>query len=70
MFWVGVAVIFGGHYILSLAFANMTIGITMTWTAVVIGIIMIFIMAFLGGKDILGMVKASKAAEVKLKAEK
>ena len=69
VFWVCVAVIFGGHYVLSLAFSNMGIGVAMTWTSIVVGIIMIFIMAVLGGKDIAGMVRDSKEAEVKLKAQ-
>ncbi len=66
-FWICVAVIFGAHYVLSLAFANMGIGVTMTWVAIVVGIVMIFIMAILGGKDIINMAKESKAAEARLK---
>lgn len=69
IFWIGVAIIFGGHYVLSLAFANMTIGVVMTWVALIVGVIMIFIMAILGGKDIAGMVKASKEAEAGMKSK-
>lgn len=67
VFWVCVAVIFGAHYVLSLAFANMGIGVAMTWVSIVVGIIMIFIMAILGGKDIVAMARESKAAEERLK---
>ena len=60
VFWVCVAVIFAAHYILSFAFHVEPMGIAMVWTSFVIGVIMIFIMAILGGKDIAGMVKANK----------
>lgn len=66
-FWVCVTVIFGGHYVLSLAFTYMGIGVTMTWISIIVGVIMIFLMAILGGKDIIGMAKESKAAEARLK---
>lgn len=69
IFWICVAVIFGAHYILSFAFINQNIGVMMTWVALIVGIAMIFIMAILGGKDILGMVKESKAEEARLKAK-
>lgn len=69
-FWICVAVVFGAHYILSFGFSHQGIGITMTWAALAIGVIMIFIMAILGGKDIAGMAKASKEAEKKMKKMK
>lgn len=68
-FWVGVIIIFAGHYILSLGFHVEALGLAMTWAAFGVGIVMIFIMAVLGGKDIVGMVKDSKAAEQRLKAQ-
>ena len=39
----------------------------MVWASFGVGAIMIVIMAVLGGKDIVGMVKDSKAAEQRLK---
>lgn len=62
IFWIGVAVIFGAHYVMSFGYANKGIGIAMTWVSLVIGVAMIFIMAILGGKDIMQMAKDSKAA--------
>lgn len=62
-FWVIIAVVFIAHYILSFAFANMGIGIAMTWTSFIVGGFMIFIMAILGGKDLAGMVRASKESQ-------
>ena len=40
----------------------------MVWASFGVGAIMIFIMAILGGKDIVGMVKDSKKAEARIKA--
>ena len=68
-FWIGVIIIFAGHYILSLGFHVEALGLTMTWASFGVGTVMIFIMAILGGKDIVGMVKDSKAAEQRLKAQ-
>ncbi len=68
-FWIGVIIIFAGHYILSLGFHLEALGLTMTWASFGVGTVMIFIMAILGGKDIVGMVKDSKAAEQRLKAQ-
>lgn len=68
MFWIAVAVVFGAHYILSFGFAKEGVGITMTWASLIIGVIMIFIMAILGGKDIAGMAKANKAAQKNMKS--
>ena len=66
-FWIGVIIIFGGHYLLSFTFHFEPMGIGMVWASFGVGTIMIFIMAILGGKDIVGMVKDSKASEKKLK---
>ena len=63
IFWVVIAVIFLGHYVLSFAFANQTVGVIMVWTAFIVGGAMIFMLAALGGKDIVHMAKANKAAE-------
>lgn len=69
IFWVIMAIIFVAHYTLSFGFTNMGFGVAMTWVSLVIGVIMIFVMAILGGKDIVGMVKDSKAVEAKLKTK-
>lgn len=68
-FWICVLIVFAAHYVLSLGYSNMGLGIAMTWASFGVGAVMIFIMAFLGGKDIVNMVKESKAAEARLKAE-
>lgn len=67
-FWFCLAVIFAAHYILSFAYANMYVGITMTWVSIVVGILMIFIMAILGGKDIVSLFKSTGGGR-KLKAK-
>lgn len=66
-FWIVVFVVFAAHYVLAMAFANMTIGVITTWASLIIGVVMIFIMAILGGKDIVNMAKANKATEARLK---
>lgn len=66
VFWICVAVIFAAHYVLSLAFAHQTVGITMTWTSIIIGSFMIIIMAVLGGKDIVRMAKNSQKVQSKI----
>jgi len=66
-FWIGVIIIFAAHYFLSFTFHIKAMGIAMVWASFGVGAIMIFIMAILGGKDIAGMVKDSKAAEKRLK---
>lgn len=66
-FWIGVIVIFAAHYLLSFTFHVEPMGIAMVWVSFGVGAIMIVIMAVLGGKDIVGMVKDSKAAEQRLK---
>ena len=58
-FWVCLTIIFGAHYILSFAYANMHVGIAMTWVSIVVGTLMIFMMAVLGGKDIVGLFKTT-----------
>lgn len=68
LFWVCVLIVFAAHYILSLGFSNMSLGVAMTWASFGVGAVMIVIMAFLGGKDIVGMVQESKAAEAQMKA--
>ncbi|MBQ9015461.1 MAG: sodium:solute symporter family protein [Firmicutes bacterium] len=69
-FWIGVAIIFAGHYILSFFFHVKAMGIGMTWASFGVGAVMIFIMAILGGRDIVGMVKDSKAAQIRLESGK
>ena len=60
VFWICVAVIFGMHYVMSFAFHVEPFGIAMVWTSFIVGGLMIFIMAILGGKDIIGMAQASR----------
>ena len=67
-FWIGVIIIFAAHYILSFTFHIEAMGIGMVWASFGVGAIMIFVMAILGGKDIVGMVKDSKNAEARIKA--
>lgn len=67
IFWVVVAVVFIAHYIMSFMFVIPTVGTLMVWVALAVGIVMIFIMSILGGKDIVSMVKASKEAEIRLR---
>jgi len=69
VFWICIAVIFVAHYILSLAFENAGVGVAMTWVAIVVGVIMIIIMAVLGGKDIAKMAQNNKAAQAKSNME-
>ncbi|MCQ4635551.1 sodium:solute symporter family protein [Anaerovorax odorimutans] len=69
VFWVVIAVIFLGHYVLSLGFANQGLGITMVWMSFIVGGLMIFMLAILGGRDIIQMAKDSKAAGDKLKTK-
>jgi MFS family permease len=66
-FWVVVAVIFAAHYVLSLGFQVETIGVAMIWVALTVGVLMIFMMAILGGRDLIGMAKDNSKA---IKAQK
>ena len=68
IFWVCVLIVFAAHYVLSLGFSSMSLGIAMTWASFGVGAVMIVIMAALGGKDIVCMVQESKAAEAKMRA--
>lgn len=70
LFWICIAVIFVAHYILSMAFSNQNVGITMTWVAIIVGIAMIIIMTVLGSKDIMKMVRNSKATRVRIESDK
>jgi hypothetical protein len=70
-FWVVVAVIFAAHYVLSLGFQVETIGVAMIWVALTVGGLMIFMMAILGGRDLIGMaqdnskaIKAQKSSQI------
>lgn len=61
-FWVAVAVVFAAHYVMSLGFQSETLGHAMVWVALTVGVCMIFMMAILGGKDLIGMAKENKRA--------
>lgn len=66
-FWIAIIVIFGAHYILSFAFEVPTVGMLMVWVSFIVGGLMIFMMAGLGGRDLTRMVKASKEIQSKNK---
>ena len=63
VFWICVSVVFIGHYVLSFAFSEMAAGVAMTWTSIIVGTVLIFIMAILGGKDIINMAKENKRVQ-------
>ncbi|MEG1584119.1 MAG: hypothetical protein RR361_03585, partial [Anaerovorax sp.] len=67
LFWVGVIVIFVLHYALSIGFHIPAFGFAMVWIAIAVGTVMIFMLSFLGGKDILNMVKERQALEKETK---
>lgn len=67
VFWVVVAVIFAAHYLLAFGFHILPVGLTMVWIAMIVGVLMIFMMAILGGKDLIEMAKDNKRA---IKAQK
>lgn len=60
IFWIIVAMIFIGHYVLSLGFGNEALGTIMVWVSLVVGVLMIIMMAALGGKDIVNMARENK----------
>lgn len=57
VFWVIVFAVFGLHYILSFAFHIPSFGLTLIWVSFVIGVIMIFMLAIMGFKDVVQLVR-------------
>jgi len=62
IFWIVVVVVFAAHYVMSLGFQVETLGHAMVWAALTVGTLMIFMMAILGGRDLIGMAKKNKQA--------
>ncbi len=63
VFWVIVFVVFGLHYVLSFFFQVPSIALTMIWISLVIGVIMIAMLAVLGLKDVVQMIRDFKEKE-------
>ncbi|MDR2133175.1 MAG: sodium:solute symporter family protein [Clostridiales Family XIII bacterium] len=64
-FWVVVFVVFAMHYVLAFLFHLPAFGVAMIWTSFVVGAIMIFMLAILGGKDLVNMARIAKESEKK-----
>jgi SSS family solute:Na+ symporter len=60
--WVIVGVLFIAHFILSFLFHMKGVALAMTWIAFGASIIMVFVLFFLGLKDVMNMVKTHKQA--------
>jgi SSS family solute:Na+ symporter len=61
LFWIVVFTIFGLHYVFSFLFHVPFFGLSMVWTSLLIGFLMIFMLGILGTKDLVSMVQATKA---------
>ena len=59
VFWVVVFLVFGLHYVLSFLFHVPAMTLTMVWISTIVGGLMIFMLAGLGGRDIYRMAKAA-----------
>ncbi len=60
--WTVVGVLFILHFILSFVFHVKGAALLMTWVSLITGVCMIFLLFFLGLKDVITMVKNSKSA--------
>jgi Na+/proline symporter len=60
IFWVVELGLFVIHYILSFLFHVPAVGLIMVWISIIVGVLMIFMTAILGGRDIISMVKVGK----------
>jgi Na+/proline symporter len=60
IFWVVELGLFVVHYILSFLFHVPAIGLVMVWVSIIVGVLMIFMTALLGGRDLVRMVQAGK----------
>ena len=67
IFWIFVFTVYGLHYILAFFFHYYISALLMVWLSLIVGVLMVFILAILGGADLVKMVKASKEVE-RLKA--
>lgn len=65
-FWVITLILFVLHYILAFLFQIPFFGISMIWIALVVGVLMLFLMGILGGRDLVNMTKAAKARKQSL----
>ncbi len=61
--WVLVIGLFLLHFLLSFFFHVRWVGFVMTWVALIASVVMIFVLFFLGLRDVLRMVKETKAAQ-------
>ncbi|MDR1574287.1 MAG: sodium:solute symporter family protein [Clostridiales Family XIII bacterium] len=60
IFWVVVFTVFALHYVLAFLFHIPVFGTAMIWTSFVVGSVMIFMLAILGGKDLVLMARTTK----------
>jgi Na+/proline symporter len=60
VFWVVEIGLFIVHYLLSFFFHIPVVGFVMVWTSLIVGVLMIFMTAFLGGRDLVRMVQAGQ----------
>lgn len=58
-FWIITIVAFTFHYIGSFLFHIPAIGLCLTWTSLIVGIVLLVLLSVLGGKDIGGMAKSN-----------
>jgi SSS family solute:Na+ symporter len=61
-FWIVVFAVFALHYVLAFLFHLPLFGNVMIRTSFAVGTVMIFMLAFLGGKDLLNMARLTKEA--------
>ncbi|MDR1135925.1 MAG: sodium:solute symporter family protein [Clostridiales Family XIII bacterium] len=61
-FWVVVFAVFALHYVLAFLFHVPVFGLAMVWMSFIVGSVMIFMLAGLGGKDLIDMARATKLA--------
>jgi Na+/proline symporter len=66
--WVLVIVLFLLHFVLAAFFHVKGVALAMTWIGLVAGVVMIFVLFFLGLKDVSNMVKETKASQAKYQA--
>jgi hypothetical protein len=62
-FWVVVFTVFVLHYILAFLFHIPVFGTAMIWISLVVGTVMIFMLAGLGGRDLVNMARAETQPE-------
>jgi SSS family solute:Na+ symporter len=62
-FWIVVFTVFALHYVLAFLFHIKTFGTAMIWISFVVGALMIFMLAGLGGRDLVNMARVAKDVE-------